>query len=103
MVSRPVQLQRAARLVTKALAKPEVVTTVAGKLQELIPDLAEMTLTEATEFSSLNIDSLDFVEVFLELEGAYDVKLSDAKFDELVTIGDAADLIISLKAEAAKA
>jgi hypothetical protein len=26
-----------------------------------------------------------------------------AEFDELVTIGDAADLIISLKAEAAKA
>ncbi len=31
-----------------------------------------------TEWSSLNIDSLDFVEVLLELESKYNVKLSEA-------------------------
>lgn len=31
-----------------------------------------------TGFGDLNIDSLDFVEVLLELEKKYDVKLSEA-------------------------
>jgi acyl carrier protein len=47
-------------------------------------------VTEASLLSSgdLNLDSLDFVEVTMEIEDAFDVELNDDKVSAVVTVGD---------------
>jgi acyl carrier protein len=39
-------------------------------------------------FDDLGADSLDVVEIMMEIEEAFDIDLGDEDFDRLVTIGD---------------
>ena len=55
-------------------------------------DEAEITL-EATLKDDLGIDSLDAVELIMELEDAFDVKIEDAEAQAFVTIGDIVKLL----------
>ena len=47
----------------------------------------------------LNLDSLDFVELVMQLEDKYSIKIEDEAANKLQTIGDVACLIIELKSK----
>ncbi len=50
---------------------------------------------EATLHDDLGIDSLDSVEIVLELESAYDIKIEDEEIQNLKTVGDIMKLVES--------
>ena len=58
---------------------------------------ADITLT-ATLKDDLGIDSLDAVELIMELEDAFEVKIEDSEAQAFVTIGDIVTLLEAKKA-----
>ncbi|MCL1991127.1 MAG: acyl carrier protein [Defluviitaleaceae bacterium] len=62
-------------------------------------NLEESAITlEATLKDDLGIDSLDAVELIMELEDELDVKIEDAEAQAFVTIGDIVKLLEAKKA-----
>ena len=57
-------------------------------------DESKVTL-EARLKEDLSIDSLDAVELVLDLETAYDIKIEDDEIASLVTVKDICDLLVS--------
>jgi len=55
-------------------------------------DEEQITL-EATLREDLEIDSLDAVELIMELEDGFDIKIEDAEAQAFVTIGDIVKLL----------
>jgi acyl carrier protein len=65
-------------------------------------ELPEEDIREDSRFKEdLEADSLDLVELLLEMERVYGFKVSDEEAAEIETVGDAVDLI--LRKVAAKA
>lgn len=63
--------------------------------RELLVDLDKIT-QEADLFDDLNFDSLDSVEMVLELEREFDIEIADDAIDELRTVRDIVDLVQDL-------
>jgi acyl carrier protein len=59
-------------------------------------DAAEVTL-EASFKDDLGADSLDVVELVMELEDEFDMEISDEDAEKISTVGDAVNYINSLK------
>lgn len=58
-------------------------------------ELPEEEIKEKSLFEDdLEADSLDLVELLLEMERRYGFKVSDEEAAEIVTVGDAVDLIL---------
>lgn len=55
-------------------------------------DEGEVTL-EASFKDDLGADSLDIVELVMELEDEFDMEISDDEAEEISTVGDAVDYI----------
>jgi len=70
----------------------EKVKEVLVQTTNVDPSLVTM---EATLKDDLGIDSLDSVEIVLELESEFDVKISDEELTELKTVGDIVNLLNS--------
>lgn len=58
---------------------------------------AEKITMEASLKEDLAIDSLDAVELVLDLESAFDIKIEDDEIAALVTVGDIVKLVESKK------
>ncbi|MCR5349905.1 MAG: acyl carrier protein [Acholeplasmatales bacterium] len=54
---------------------------------------AEKVTVDATLKEDLGIDSLDSVEMVLELENEFNIKLEDDEIAKLVTVGDVINLV----------
>ena len=67
------------------------------KIKQILVDTAnvdaEKVTKEATLKDDLGIDSLDSVEMVLELENQFDIKLEENEIEGLVTVGDVIDLV----------
>lgn len=50
-------------------------------------------ITPATTFKELDVDSLAFVELAMELEDAFDVSVGDEEMQSLNSVGDILDLL----------
>lgn len=62
-------------------------------------DLVEMDIQEISLFrEDLDADSLDLVELLLQMEREYGFQVSDDEAAEIKTVGDAVDLICAKKA-----
>ncbi|MGX7092656.1 acyl carrier protein [Hutsoniella sourekii] len=51
------------------------------------------SVTESMSFDDLGADSLDVVELVMELEDKYNIQFEDDKIEKLNTIGDAVNYI----------
>ena len=70
------------------------------KICEIINEKMDIDVSEISKdstFESLDIDSLDMVEIIMDLEEAFDVELEDAQ--DLKTISDLMDFIEKKQAE----
>lgn len=58
-------------------------------------EIPEDAIDEESRFKEdLEADSLDLVELLLEMERRYGFKVSDEEAAEILTVGDAVDLIL---------
>ncbi|AXY25412.1 acyl carrier protein [Suicoccus acidiformans] len=57
----------------------------------------ESVVTPEMTFDDLGADSLDVVELVMEIEDKYNIQFDDEKIEELQTIGDAVSYIEELK------
>ena len=74
----------------------------AQALSEIQAILVEQLGVEASEvvesasFSeALNADSLDLVEMIMEMEDKFGVKIPDEEAEKIVTVGDAVDYVVA--------
>ncbi|MBC7229024.1 MAG: acyl carrier protein [Actinobacteria bacterium] len=77
------------------MERAEVFRVVRAALAEAL-ELREDDIEEGSRFKEdLEADSLDLVELLLEMEKRYGFKVSDEEAAEILTVGDAVDLILA--------
>lgn len=75
--------------------RSEVLARVREALAEAL-EIPEDDIGEESRFEEdLDADSLDLVELLLEMEREYGFKVSDDEAAEIETVGDAVDLIMA--------
>lgn len=76
---------------TRELAKERIVELLEG--YDKVP---EKEITESSHFlTDLGLDSLDVVEVVMELEHEFNIQIPDNEADSLKTVGQAVDYVLS--------
>ncbi|WP_245557976.1 meromycolate extension acyl carrier protein AcpM [Nocardia thailandica] len=77
----------------------EIVAGIAGIIEEVTGiDAAEVTI-EKHFVDDLEIDSLSLVEIAVQLEDTYDVKVPDEDLASLRTVGDAVAYVQKMEVE----
>lgn len=70
---------------------------IANRVKDIIVDkltVDEAEVTPAAEFSKdLGADSLDTVELIMEFEKEFDIKIPDEDAEKITTVGDAIEYI----------
>ena len=81
-----------------ATSREEILEQVKGALSEKL-GIDENEVTEAASFEEdLGADSLDLVEVVMDLEDQFGLKIPDEDARELTTVGKAIDYVIAHRA-----
>ena len=57
------------------------------------------SVTLASTFDELNIDSLDKINISFEVEEAFDIEIPDTALSTLKTVGDMVDGVAKLRAD----
>ena len=78
-----------------ATSREEVFERVKGALSEQL-GVDESEITEEASFQEdLDADSLDLVELIMELEDQFGLKIPDEDAQKLTTVGQAVDYVIA--------
>ncbi len=78
---------------TDTATKTAIQERLIEAIVEINPDVDAAQLTTETTFESIDIDSLDLVEIAQIMGDAYGVDLSSDALDEIKTVGDATEVI----------
>jgi acyl carrier protein len=70
-----------------------------SELQAILVEQLGVDASEVTETASfsedLNADSLDLVEMIMEMEDKFGVKIPDEEAEKIVTVGDAVNYVVA--------
>lgn len=75
--------------------RKEILSAMIGRLAQLL-NKAPSELTEATEFESLNLKSVNYSQLTTYLEDQCDEEVPYMDFKRNKTLGDAADYVLGL-------
>ena len=78
--------------------KKELITKDVIEIIENFSCLNEELSTEA-KISDIGLDSLDMVEITMELEERFDVSIEDEEIANVKTVSDIVELVIAKKAD----
>ena len=79
----------------KTLDRAKVVEEVRAILvEQLGVDASEVT-EEASFQEDLNADSLDLVELIMEMEDRFKIKIPDEEAEKIATVGNAVDFVLA--------
>lgn len=82
------------------MQRSEVLDKVKAILEEQLGDGANSATEETSFVEDLNADSLDLVELVMELEDKFGIKIPDEDSPNIKTVKDAVDYIMQAKATA---
>ncbi|KAK7358697.1 hypothetical protein VNO77_00635 [Canavalia gladiata] len=83
-------------------ARPETMQKVCEIVRKQLALPSETALTSETKFSELGADSLDTVEIVMELEEAFGINIKEDESATISTVQEVADLIEALVQDAPK-
>jgi acyl carrier protein len=75
--------------------REEALERVRGILVEQLGVDEEQVTEEASFQADLDADSLDLVELIMELEDQFGLKISDEDAQQIATVGQAVDYVVS--------
>ncbi|KAL5979377.1 acyl carrier protein [Asimina triloba] len=87
---------RSTRLQICCAAKQETVQKVVEIVKKQLALPADTELTPESKFSALGADSLDTVEIVMELEDAFGISVEEENSQNITTVREVADLIEKL-------
>jgi acyl carrier protein len=82
------------------MSHTEVVAIIVEVLRKLAPENLSAEITEKTRIvEELDIHSIKWVELIVELEDAFKIRIKNPSFEETVSVGDVAALVVSRLSE----
>lgn len=80
--------------------RDQVFTMLVAKMAEMFEFEAETITPETHLFSDLDLDSIDAIDLAVQLQEFTGQKVEETSLRDLRTVGDVVDLVIKLKAQA---
>jgi len=83
-------------------SRPAVVEDIKQLVADFTPDMPGEIKEEHALIADLGWDSLDMVEMSMQVEELYDIPVPDEMVDDITTVGDVVEAVLKLFAQEAE-